>query len=210
MGLLSLFLPKFPKLFLTTWPVWVKGLYHFPYFQGEINFSNSVRTGPAPLFKGTAPAEEAEKAGMRKADRIVGWILFSLALVCAVEGWRTWDGVGGTGFFPVILAGIFAFLSLGLLLGKTAPEEDHAISWPDKKSWWRMALVFSALISYAILSQWVGYPAATVLFLAALCKIIGERRWPFGFLFGAGVAAVTYVVFKIWLNLPLPAGLWGI
>jgi putative tricarboxylic transport membrane protein len=147
---------------------------------------------------------------MRKADRVVGLILLIVSLACAVEGRRTWDGVGGTGFFPSILAGIFAALGLGLLLGKRVPEEDIPISWPDKTSRQGMALVFFALVVYAIVTQWIGYPAATALFLAGLSKIIGNKRWPYSFLFGAGVSAVTYVVFKIWLNMPLPVGFWGI
>jgi putative tricarboxylic transport membrane protein len=147
---------------------------------------------------------------MSKADRVVGLALLLLSLACAAEGWRTWDGVGGTGFFPSILAGIFAALGFGLLRGKSDPEEDIPISWPDKTSRRELALVFFALVVYAIATQWIGYPAATTLFLAGLCKIIGNKRWPFSFLFGAGVSAVTYVVFKMWLNMPLPVGLAGI
>ncbi len=147
---------------------------------------------------------------MRYADRVVGWVLLLLAAVCALEGWRTWDGVGGTGFFPTILGGIFGLLGIGFLGGKTPPEDNVPIPWPDRMGWRQIAQVLSALIVYAVLIPWIGYPVATTLFLAGLCKIVGSRRWTYGFLFGVVVSAVTHVIFKTWLNMPLPVGPWGI
>jgi hypothetical protein len=147
---------------------------------------------------------------MQNADRVVSLILLCLAAICAIEGWRTWDGVGGTGFFPAILAGIFGLLGLGFLVGKTPLEDNVPIRWPDRTSWRQIAQVFSALIVYTVLIPWIGYAVATTLFLAGLCRTIGSRRWTYGFLFGAVVSAVTHVIFKIWLNMPLPAGPWGI
>ena len=47
------------------------------------------------------------------ANRICGLILLILALVSLWEGMKTWDGMGGTGFMPVIVGIIFALLGLG-------------------------------------------------------------------------------------------------
>ncbi len=145
---------------------------------------------------------------MRNADRVVGWTLLCLGAVCAIEGWRTWDGVGGTGFFPAILAVAFGLLGAGFQFGGTVREDEIPILWPDRTGRRVMAQVVSALIAYAILMPWIGYAFSTVLFLAGVCRIIGTMRWSYGLLFGIVVSAATHVVFKVWLNMPLPAGAW--
>jgi hypothetical protein len=39
---------------------------------------------------------------------------------------------------------------------------------------------------------------------------MGGVRWGYGLIFGFGVSILTYVVFKIWLNMPFPAGFLGV
>lgn len=63
---------------------------------------------------------------------------------------------------------------------------------------------------YILTVRWVGYPVATVLFLTALLRFTGNVRWPLGIILGLLVAASTFFIFKIWLNMPLPTGLIGI
>jgi hypothetical protein len=62
---------------------------------------------------------------------------------------------------------------------------------------------------YTLLVPWVGYPLSTALFLTILLRAMGKVRWGYGLVFGLGVSVFTYVIFKIWLNMPLPAGFWG-
>jgi len=39
---------------------------------------------------------------------------------------------------------------------------------------------------------------------------MGKVRWGPGLIFGAVVSAFTHIIFKMWLNMPLPAGFLGI
>lgn len=143
------------------------------------------------------------------ADRTVGFILLFLAATCIAEGIRVWDGFGGTGFMPAILGLIFVFLSLGLLLGKSRDQKDGVILWPQKGVWPKIGLALTVLILYTLLVPWIGYPLSTAVFLLVLLRSMGKVRLGYGLLFGVVVSAFTYVIFKIWLNMPLPAGFWG-
>lgn len=143
------------------------------------------------------------------ADRIVGFILVLLAATCIAEGIRVWDGFGRTGFMPAIVGLIFVCLSLGLLLRKSRDPKDGVIIWPQKGVWPKIGFTLTVLILYTLLVPWIGYPLSTALFLTALLRAMGKVRLGYGLLFGVVVSAFTYVIFKIWLNMPLPAGFWG-
>lgn len=146
---------------------------------------------------------------MLMADRILGWILLLLALASLAEGIRTWDRMGETGFMPVIVGSIFTLLSLRLLTRKPHPEKNHLISLPNKMAWLRLGLTFVTFIAYTLTVPWIGYPAATALFFAGLLRATGKVRWRLALIYGAVTSASTYVIFKIWLNMPLPAGILG-
>jgi len=143
------------------------------------------------------------------ADRIVGFILVLLAATCIAEGIRVWDGYGRTGFMPAMVGLLFVFLSLGLLLRKPRDQKDGVILWPQKGVWQKIGFTLTVLILYTLLVPWIGYPLSTALFLSVLLRAIGKVRSGNGLLFGVAVSAFTYVIFKIWLNMPLPAGFWG-
>ncbi len=146
---------------------------------------------------------------MRRSDRILGWVLLLLALVSLGEGVRTWDKIGGTGFMPVIVGSIFGLLGLGLLFPRPHPQKDQPIFWGHQAGWQRVGLTFITFVLYILTIPWVGYAIGTIVFLTALFKIMGNIRWRNGFLFGIAASVSTYVIFKIWLNMPLPPGFLG-
>jgi hypothetical protein len=146
---------------------------------------------------------------MRKSDRILGWVLLGLALFSLGEGWRTWDKIGGTGFMPVIIGIIFSLLGLGLLFSRSHPEKNESIFGTEQTGWRRVGLTCITFALYILTIQSVGYALGTIVFLTILFKIMGVIRWRTGFIFGIVASASTYVIFKIWLSMPLPAGFWG-
>jgi hypothetical protein len=147
---------------------------------------------------------------MVKADRILGIILLFLALICFIEGIRVWDGVVGTGFMPALLGAIFALLGPGLLIPRPPSHASDSISWPLKAGWQRLGLIFLCMALYTLLLPWVGFLPGTILFLTVLVRVMGGVRWIYGLLFGCVVSVIAYVVFKVWLSMPFPAGGLGI
>lgn len=147
---------------------------------------------------------------MVRADRILGAILLILALVCFIEGIRVWDGMGGTGFMPALLGMIFALLAPGLLIARPTNQASPSIPWPPKAGWRQIGLIFLCMVLYTLLLPWVGFLLGTTLFLTALVRVMGRVRRRYGLIFGLMVSIITYVVFKIWLNMPFPVGLLGV
>jgi hypothetical protein len=146
---------------------------------------------------------------MVRADRILGIILLFLALVCFIEGIRVWDGMGGTGFMPALLGMVFALLGPGLLIPRPTSQASFSISWPLKAGRRQIGLIFLCMVLYTLLLPWVGFLLGTTLFLAALVSVMGRVRWGYCLIFGFVVSIITHVVFKIWLNMPFPAGFLG-
>jgi hypothetical protein len=146
---------------------------------------------------------------MRRANKILALFLILSSAAILAEGARIWDGMGGTGFMPVLVGILFAILGVSLFWAAGHPEDRQLISWPGKDTRGKLVLVFSALPVYAIAMPWIGYPVATFLFLAGLIRVLGERRWWCGLIFGTIVSGITYFVFKVCLHMPFPGGIWG-
>jgi hypothetical protein len=133
-----------------------------------------------------------------------------MALVCFIEGIRLWDGMGGTGFMPALLGIVFALLGPGLLIARPTNQASLSIPWPQRAGWQKIGLIFLCMVLYTLLLPWVGFLPGTILFLTGLIWILGRVRWGYGLIFGFLVSIITYVVFKIWLNMPFPAGFLGV
>jgi hypothetical protein len=147
---------------------------------------------------------------MSFADHLLGTVLLLLAVAVLAEGIRVWDGLGGTGFMPIIVGIFFSLLGLGHLLHKPRERDRAAIAWPARRIWQQIGLILLFLFLYALSVPWFGYPVATTLFLTGLLQAMGKVGWRYGLIFGSGVSSITYVIFKVWLNMPLPAGWLGI
>jgi putative tricarboxylic transport membrane protein len=140
------------------------------------------------------------------ADRLIGGALLVLGLVSILEGRRTWDGIGGTGFMPVLLGGAFALLGIGMLASRRAPA---VVAWPSGSARRSLFTVSAMLLWYAVAVPWIGYTASTTAFLAGLVRFMGRLPWWKSLALGIGVALFTHVVFRVWLHMPLPDGLFG-
>ncbi len=143
---------------------------------------------------------------MLGADRILGIILLFLALACFAEGIRVWDGMWGTGFLPVIMGFVFSVLALGFLFSR----ESFQVPWLAKGNRRKIAFIYLALMSYTLLIPWMGYFIGTTLFLIGLVRAMGRVRWGYGVIFGLVTSSCTYLIFKVWLKMPLPGGFLGV
>ncbi len=110
---------------------------------------------------------------------------------------------------PVIVGSIFSLLGLGLLFGQSRPGTGSPVFQFHQEGWQRVGLTFIAFFFYILTVPWVGYAIGTIFFLTVLLNIMGNVRWRNGFIFGIVASASTYVIFKVWLNMPLPAGFLG-
>lgn len=113
----------------------------------------------------------------------------------------------GEGFYPSSLSVILALLSALLLVRALLSRRPPAPAQHGHVR--RVAALLAGLAVYALLLEPVGYPICTFgLVLALLPPRTGTEALASVVL--AGLASgVSYVVFAVWLKVPLPPGLLG-
>jgi putative tricarboxylic transport membrane protein len=114
----------------------------------------------------------------------------------------------GPGFFPLVLAGAFSLVCVALLVNALRARDAEAppgapLGWP------KIVGAMAALFVYALLLEAIGFVAATFALLLFFFRTLERQRWVTAVPSALVTALVTYLVFKVWLNVQLPAGPWG-
>lgn len=116
----------------------------------------------------------------------------------------------GPGFFPT-LVGIF-----GCVVGATmsarafrAPVRAPAAreSVRDAAARTRALSTVVVLVAFCLLMPWIGYPLVAFAFVTVLLQRLGSA-WRVAVLIGAVTAALSFYVFGVLLDVPLPRGPW--
>ncbi len=139
------------------------------------------------------------------SDRVLGavCIVASAAMAWAAQDYAaaiSYEPVGPRAF-PLLLAGGLGLSGLWLVVRPTAGAEAFR-SVP----WKLTALCAAAVLAYAILFQWLGFPLATVLMAVPVGMAFGGS-WRQSLLSGASLGVVLYLLFDKLLDVVLPAGL---
>jgi putative tricarboxylic transport membrane protein len=151
---------------------------------------------------------------MRRTDCISAATLLALALAALFEASKLPFGRVGSpqaGFFPLILAGLLAILSLVFLAQAIgAPKERPGESLGRSTTWNKIVLAIGALVVFALLFESLGYVISTFLFIAFLLSVVERQKWTLVVIVAFFTSLTTYVVFGLLLNTPLPGGILGI
>ena len=148
---------------------------------------------------------------MTGRDRGAAAVLLVFGLVAFAEATRLRFGSiarPGPGFVPVVLAAAFSLVCVALLVNARRPR-DAAAPPVARLGWPRIAAAMAALFVYALALEPVGFVAATFVLLLFFFRVLERQRWLAALAGSLVTALVTYLVFKIWLNVQLPAGPWG-
>jgi putative tricarboxylic transport membrane protein len=146
-------------------------------------------------------------------ERVVGLVVVAAASAYLTQAWALpWGTTArpGAGFYPTII-GIFA-CAVGLLMtartflapAPAAPTRERA---PRGAARNRAVSTIVLLAAFCLLMSWVGYPLVAFGFVALLLQRLGSR-WRAALLTGALSAAVSYYLFAVLLDVPLPRGPW--
>jgi putative tricarboxylic transport membrane protein len=148
---------------------------------------------------------------MNKAETMGGLVFVAIGVFMAVEAKPMpymVEGVPGPGFLPwwiaigLIAAG--AVLTVKAVRGTLVQEEPT--EWPDSRGWARVSLMFVALAISLLVLNPLGFLITTTLFMLVVLYGLGVRSW-FTLTATALLAAIgLYVVFAVWLQVPLPKG----
>jgi putative tricarboxylic transport membrane protein len=149
---------------------------------------------------------------MKRADQVTGIVLLIFSLTLAVESSRMPLMVGATtgpGFLPLLLAIFMGALSVSILVSALRRPEgvDPEVTWPRGRGRFWIIVIFAALLAYTFLITILGYVLSTFAFMLLVVWLLGSYRWYWTVVVSLCISVGLYVVFRLWLGMPLPTGL---
>lgn len=148
---------------------------------------------------------------MAGRDRAAAAVLLAFGLIALEEARKLRFGSiakPGPGFFPVVLAAAFSLVCLVLLVNAIRARDAEAVSGV-RLAWPKIVATMAALFVYALVLELLGFVVATFALLLFFFKALERQRWVTALAGSLATAFVTYLVFKVWLNVQLPAGPWS-
>jgi len=148
---------------------------------------------------------------VRGRDRGAAVVLLVFGLLALEEARKLRFGSiakPGPGFFPLVLALAFSLVCLALLISAIRTRAAEAAAGP-RLAWPQIVGTMAALLVYALVLEPAGFVLATFALLLFFFKVLERQRWVSALAGSFATAFVTYLVFKVWLNVQLPAGPWG-
>ena len=148
---------------------------------------------------------------MRRRDLGAAAVLLAFGLVAVSQalGLRLGSAaVPGPGFFPLGLAFAFSLVSLGLLVTALRTLPGPAPPRADAGGRFKVLGVLGALLLYALTLEWLGFPLVTFGLLLFFFKALQRQRWLVAIGGSLVTSLATYLIFKLWLGVNLPAGPW--
>ena len=152
--------------------------------------------------------QRAEIAAMERRDATVASVvILALGVTAAYESAKLPFGTihsPGPGFFPWWTSVVLGLLALVLLV-QTLTSRPSA----SRDGSGRVAKVMALLVvltAYTFLLDPLGYPLCTFLLVLFMLRATEPQRWTVALGMAALTAVGSYVVFAIWLGVPLPRG----
>jgi putative tricarboxylic transport membrane protein len=139
------------------------------------------------------------------------WLIIGLAIV----GYSTKYGLGmlsspGPGFVPFLAGLVLAALALVVFLQQLGKKRGERVKdLFHQKDWPAMLKVMGALVLYAVFLKSLGFILVTFCLTAYLFRVIEPMGWKKVFAGAFLTALGAYVVFDLWLEAQLPAGMFG-
>lgn len=149
---------------------------------------------------------------MKKADIGAGIVLLLLSIAVfwkAFEYRQAVIYVYGPNFFPQLLALLLGVCSISLIVrafqGKSLRQADHI----DRQGFVRMVLAIAICIGYLLLMQVLGFALATMVFLFVLMTFLQQQGLLKRIVSSILVALVVWAIFRYFLVIPIPTGMFS-
>lgn len=140
------------------------------------------------------------------ADRVLGVGAILLAIPVAAASWGF--GVGspkspGAGFWPLLIVVAMTGLGISLLLH---PSPAIASAATQDSRWGRLWIALGAMAFYVITLEPLGFLVATTILLFLQLRWVEGRSWRSSIWIAALTSFIAFVLFRVLLKVPLPAG----
>jgi putative tricarboxylic transport membrane protein len=120
--------------------------------------------------------------------------------------------IPGPGFLPFVTGLILVALSLILLLSRLVSKRDGGDlaeePMPRGEALKRILQALGALCLYVLILEPLGFAMTTFLFMVGILRL-EPRRWTFIIPAALGATAFFFLLFKVFLRVPLPPGILG-
>lgn len=151
-------------------------------------------------------------------DAIAGLVVFAASLVLFGLTLDLKDSPlvpVGPGFYPRLVLGLTALLSLGLVATEWAGRKSRpaaAAAPAAKPNYALVAFSFGVFALYLAALPTLGFRIATFAYVVASNALLGRPRsakaWAGAVVLGAATALLTWFVFERYLSVLLPRGRW--
>lgn len=147
----------------------------------------------------------------------IALIIFSIALYLYASTFPVREGriaVLNPGFYPKLLAAVLGGLALILLISSLIQHAKTTKKFWDgtsKNSLILLGITLGMLILYPIFLQYVGFTITTFMFILGLIFCLSDREKygiPVIFVVSFATTTVIYLVFKLFLKIPFPRGIF--
>jgi len=156
-----------------------------------------------------ARGQRAEVASnkMARRDAIVAAVALALGASAVFESSKLAFGTihsPAPGFFPWWTSVLIVLLALVLLIQALTLRSGAAGERPGRIA--KVAALLIVLSAYTFLLDPLGYPLCTFLLVLFMLRAIDPQRWTVALGMAVISAVGSYVVFAVWLSVPLPRG----
>lgn len=148
-------------------------------------------------------------------DRVSSGLFFLLGLLICLYS-LTYDlgspVAPGSGLMPFLCGAAMCLLAVAGFTYTTLRKQRRETGSPlfKGRAWQKSALTLGALLALQFLMKPLGFTLATFLFVSFLLRVIVPQRWPVVIGVALLTAALSFLLFEVWLQAQLPRGPWGI
>jgi len=112
----------------------------------------------------------------------------------------------GPGFFPFCLG--LLLIGMGIIILVQGMGEKPGVREAGLSKG-RVILAMAAIFTYSFVMESLGYLLSTFFLMLLLLHMMVEKGWWFAPATACFISLFSYILFKIWLKVLLPAGLLG-
>jgi putative tricarboxylic transport membrane protein len=149
-----------------------------------------------------------------KTDIVGGFIWFFLGLALCLGSLKLKLGNfhnPGAGFMPFLAGAFLGLLGLVLIFQATRKRPGGAEGQEEKfwfaENWKKFLITLGAMFGYVLLFKPLGFLLATFLFFFLLFKLTETKKWLVPIFSSAGIVALSYLLFSVWLKCQFPRGI---
>ena len=151
---------------------------------------------------------------MRVSNTAIGLVLiiFASAVLIHVQGFPSLDnGYPGPSLFPEVLAVLFIFCGIGLIIQGIRQREKilkFDLGNISLAGWLNIVFVLGTVLCYILFAEYAGFLIFSFVILMILMKWLKVKLLP-SLVMSIVVTLSIYILFAKILLVPLPWGLWG-